>query len=69
IYLEIMRLTNRTASDLFIFEDSAHGIQAAHASGAHVIQVRNPEETVARIREFVSLSSDDDAFGLDRLTS
>ncbi len=56
IYLYTMKILGISPSKCLIVEDNDHGLKAAKASGAHVLQVRNPQEvTVATIYERIRL--------------
>lgn len=44
LYRQAMSLAGHTAADTWIVEDSAPGLEAAHASGAHVIQVADASQ-------------------------
>ena len=43
-YIFLMNHFQADPEDTYIIEDSPKGLAAAHASGANVIQVKNPDE-------------------------
>jgi len=53
-YLETLRSFNTAPHEALIIEDSPKGMQAAIASGCHVIQVNNPEDVdINLFREYI----------------
>jgi len=55
IYLKAMELLQVTPQECLILEDNEHGIQAAEASGAHLLKVGLPEDvTYQRIKACIA---------------
>lgn len=55
IYHEAMRRMGLSPEECLIIEDNDHGVQAAQASGGHVMRVVTPDDvTYDRIREAIS---------------
>lgn len=52
MFNECMRITNTNSKDTYIFEDSAVGIEAAIASGAWVVPVKNNTDLKRKLDEF-----------------
>lgn len=50
-FTDCMRYTNAEPHDTIIFEDSAVGIECARKTGAQVIEVKNVEDTILKMRE------------------
>jgi beta-phosphoglucomutase len=48
IYIEAMRRLDASPSSTLVVEDNAHGVQAAQAAGAHVLEVRTPADVHLR---------------------
>tara|TARA_Y100000310_G_scaffold109720_1_gene108162 strand:- start:8149 stop:8760 length:612 start_codon:yes stop_codon:yes gene_type:complete len=54
-YIQVLNYFNISKKDSIIVEDSPKGLEAAYASGCHVIQVANPGEVdVELFKEFIS---------------
>ncbi|WP_213133144.1 HAD family hydrolase [Citrobacter sp. FP75] len=54
IYLKAISKLELTPAECIIVEDNPHGIAAAHAAGAHVLQVADPSEVCwERIQQFI----------------
>jgi len=51
LYVKAMQAANVEAKDCLIIEDSQHGRQAAHASGAHVLEVEDAEDVTLELIE------------------
>jgi len=49
LYLKAIEATGVSATDCLIVEDSHHGRQAAHASGAHVLEVEDAEDVTLEL--------------------
>jgi HAD superfamily hydrolase (TIGR01509 family) len=55
IYVLAMQQLKSTPETTLIVEDNEHGIQAARASGAHVLEVRDPSEvTLENLRRAIA---------------
>lgn len=58
LYLNAMQNAGVSANDCLILEDSQHGREAAHASGAHVLEVEDAEDvTLELVEKALSLPS------------
>lgn len=51
LYLKAMETAGVSANECLILEDSHHGRQAAHASGAHVLEVEDAEDVTLELVE------------------
>ena len=61
IYLAAMTQLGVKAEEALVLEDNAHGIQAARASGAHVLVVGSPDDvTYDRIRTAIARAEERD---------
>lgn len=55
MYLVAMQKLNVSPNECLIVEDNEHGIQAALASGGHLLRVANPDDvTLSRIQTRIS---------------
>ena len=58
-YLKVLKHFNVDPKSAIIVEDSPKGLEAAHASGCHVMQVENPNDvTVEKFKEYLDENFD-----------